>query len=92
MDGPSGTKLRKSLDGFDSYDFEAENQAIRNVAANTACAPAPEWRSGNWVLPAPAWAIIPGLRGHRRTPGDALMRYTGGFGSPGTDHLSLTWP
>ena len=82
-------KLRKSLDGFDSYDFEAENQAIRNVAANTLSVRAgTEWRSGNWYFRAGVGYHPGAYVDTDARSGDALMRYTGGFGFR-TDHLSL---
>ena len=83
------TKLRKSLDGFDSYDFEAENRAIRIVAANTLSVRAgTEWRSGNWYFRGGVgFHPSPYVDTDARS-GDALMRYTGGLGFR-TDHFSL---
>lgn len=82
-------KLSGARNVLDSYDFEAENEVIRErFQATHGVRVGTEWRSGNWYFRA-GWGIWPDSWADTDTrQGTAYKRYTGGVGFR-TDRVSI---
>ncbi|HEY0976335.1 MAG TPA: hypothetical protein VGE21_02600 [Flavobacteriales bacterium] len=84
-----GSKLNAARDIIDGYDFEAENEVIKDSFRGThSIRVGTEWRSGNWYFRA-GWGVWPDAYADNDSrQGTAYKRYTGGIGFR-TDRVSI---
>lgn len=82
-------RLRPNFDFMEDYDFQMENDAIRDGFRNThSVRVGTEWRSGAWYFRG-GWGIWPDAYADRDPRhGTSYMRFTGGVGYR-TEHLSI---
>ncbi len=82
-------RLNKSLDGVNTYDFTAENDAIHDDFRSThSLRVGTEWRSGAWYIRG-GWGIWPNAYADNDArQGTSYMRYTAGLGFR-TKHVSI---